>query len=87
MSFYGQRRYSAWTKNFKRGIEVDRTKIEVIEKLHPPIFCEGCLNFFLVMLGFIGDSSRIFSKIANLLCRLLEKEVKFEFTEAFLKAF
>ena len=29
----------------KKGIEVDRAKVEVIERLHPPIFVKGVRSF------------------------------------------
>lgn len=70
----------------KRGIEVDRAKIKVIEKLPPPISLKG-VQSFLVHAGFYRRFIKDFSEIAYLLFRFLEKEVKFNFTEACLKAF
>ena len=54
----------------KGGIEVDRAKIEVIEKLPPPIFMKGVHSFW-VMLGFIGDSSRISPRLPTLFVGIL----------------
>ena len=45
----------------KNGIEVDKAKIEVIDKLPPPTSAK-VLEVFWVMLDFTGDSLRIFPK-------------------------
>ena len=42
----------------ERGIEVDQTKIEVIEQLPPPLNVKG-VRSFLATLAFTRDSSRI----------------------------
>ena len=42
----------------EKGIEVDRVKVEVIEKLSPPISIKG-VRSFLGMQGSIGGSLRI----------------------------
>ena len=39
------------------------------------------------MLGFIGDSLRIFSKIASLFCALLAEDAYFDFNEDYRRAF
>nr|XP_016509079.1 PREDICTED: uncharacterized protein LOC107826602 [Nicotiana tabacum] len=70
----------------KRGIEVDRAKIKIISKLPSPTFVKGVRSF----LGHVGLDRRFikdFSKIANPMCKLLEKFAKFEFDEKCLKAF
>ena len=70
----------------QKGIEVDPTKFEVIERLSPPISVKGVRNF----LGHAGFSRRFIkdlSKIAHPLCKLPEKECKFDFDESCLKAF
>jgi len=41
----------------ERGIEVDKAKVEIIEKLPPPTN---------VMLDFIDNSLRIFQRLSNL---------------------
>ena len=70
----------------KKGIEVDRAKVEVIEGLPPPISVEG-LRSFLGHAGFYRRFIKDFSKIAHPLCKLLEKEYKFYFDESCLNAF
>ncbi|XP_049362958.1 uncharacterized mitochondrial protein AtMg00860-like [Solanum verrucosum] len=70
----------------QKGLEVDKAKIEVMEKLPSPISVKGVRNF----LGHNGSYRRFikdFSKIAHPLCKLLEKEVKFYFDDACMMAF
>jgi hypothetical protein len=70
----------------KRGIEIDKAKVELISKLTPPTTVRqihsflGHANFYL---RFIKD----FSKISRPLCYLLAKETPFNFDEACLEAF
>lgn len=69
-----------------KRFEVDRAKVEVIEKLPPPISVKGVYSF----LGHTGLYRRFikdFSKITNPLCKLLEKETKFVFNDDYMKAF
>ena len=70
----------------EKGIEVDRAKVEVIERLPPPISVKG-VRSFLGHAGFYRRFIKGFSKIAHPLCKLLEKECKFYFDESCLKAF
>ena len=70
----------------EKGIEVDRAKAEVIERLAPPISVIG-VRSFLEHKGFYKTFSEDFSKIAHPLYKLLEKEYKFYFDESCLKAF
>ena len=70
----------------EKGIEVDRAKVEVIERLPPPISVKG-VRSFLGHAGFYRRFIKDFSKIAHPLCKLLEKECKFCFDESCLKAF
>ena len=70
----------------KQGLEVDRAKIEVIEKLPPPVSVKG-VRSFLGHAGFYRRFIQDFSKIARPMCALLEKDVKFVFYEACVKAF
>ena len=67
---------------FIRGIEVDRTKIEIIEKLPPPTSVKGIRNF-LGHAGFYKRFIKDFSKISN----LLMQGVSFEFDEQCNQAF
>ena len=60
----------------KKGIEVDRAKVEVIERLPPPMSVKGVRSF----LGHSCFHRRLikdFSKIAHPLCKLLEKDCTF----------
>ncbi|XP_049386020.1 uncharacterized protein LOC125850180 [Solanum stenotomum] len=66
----------------QKGMEVDKAKIEVIEKLPLPISVKG-VRSFLGHAGFYRRFIKDFSKIAHLLCKLLEKEVKFYFNDAY----
>jgi hypothetical protein len=70
----------------KRGIEVDRAKIEVIERLPPPINIKGTRSF-LGHADFYRRFIKDFSHIARPLTNLLVRDVPFEFNEACLKAF
>ncbi|PIN04694.1 DNA-directed DNA polymerase [Handroanthus impetiginosus] len=63
-----------------RGIEVDKAKLEIIEKLPP-------LLRFLGHAGFYRRFIKDFSKISKPLCNLLEKDVSFKFDDACLDAF
>ena len=56
----------------EKDIEVDRAKVEVIERLPPPISVKG-VKSFLVHAGFYQRFIKEFSKIAHPLCKLLEK--------------
>jgi hypothetical protein len=64
----------------KRGIEVDRVKIEVIERLPPSINIKGIVVFYRRFIKY-------FSYIARPLTNLLAKDVAFEFDDACLKSF
>ena len=70
----------------ERGIEADRTKIEVIEQLHPPINIRG-IHSFLGHASFYHRFIKAFSHIARPLTNLLGKDVPFEFDDACLKSF
>ncbi|XP_018628423.1 uncharacterized mitochondrial protein AtMg00860-like [Nicotiana tomentosiformis] len=70
----------------KQGIDVEQAKIEIISKLPPPTSKNGVRSF----LGHAGIYRRFikeFSKIASPMCKLLEKDAKFEFDDKCLKAF
>ena len=70
----------------KRGIEVDRAKIEVIEQLHPSVNIRG-IRSFLGHASFYCCFIKDFSHIARPLINLLAKDVPFEFDDACLKSF
>ena len=68
------------------GIEVDRAKIEVIEKLPPPVNVKG-VRSFLGHAGFYRHFIKDFSHIARPLTSLLAKDAPFDFTDECLAAF
>ena len=69
-----------------RGIEVDKSKVEAIEKIPPPRYFKG-IRSFLGHAGFYRRFIRNFSKIARPLTNLLQKDVRFKFDENCLNAF
>ena len=68
------------------GLEVDQAKISVIKNLMPPTIVKGIISF-LGHVGFYRRFIKDFSKIARPLCRLLEKDVKFDFDDTCKSAF
>ena len=68
------------------GLEVDQAKVSIIKTLFPPITIKG-IRSFLGHAGFYRRFIRDFSKIARLLCRLLEKDTKFNFDESCQSSF
>ncbi|KAG9458324.1 hypothetical protein H6P81_002832 [Aristolochia fimbriata] len=70
----------------EKGIEVDKAKIEVIEKLPPPTSVKG-IRSFLGHAGFYRMFIKDFSKIAKPLSNLLSKDVQFDFNTECLLAF
>jgi len=70
----------------KRGIEVDKEKLDVIDKLPPPVNVKG-IRSFLGHAGFYRRFIKDFSKIAKPLSNLLNKDVVFVFNEEYLEAF
>jgi hypothetical protein len=71
---------------FEKGLEVIRTKIEVIEQLPPPANVKG-IRSFLGHVGFYGRFIKNFLEIARPLTKLLAKDVPFIFDEECLIAF
>ncbi|KAL9840688.1 putative nucleotidyltransferase, Ribonuclease H [Arabidopsis thaliana] len=68
-------------KNFEKGIEVDRAKIEVMMSMQPPNSMKG-IRRFLGHAGFYRRFIKDFTKIAKPLTQLLCKEQKFEFNDS-----
>ncbi|KAH9680288.1 hypothetical protein KPL71_026499 [Citrus sinensis] len=70
----------------KDGIEVDKAKIEVIDKLPPPTLVKG-IRSFLGHAGFYRRFIKDFSKVAKPLYSLLEHDKPFHFDKECLQAF
>ena len=62
-------------------LEVDQEKVSIIRNLIPPTTVKG-IRSFLGHARFYRIFIRDFSKIARPLCRLLEKDIKFNFDES-----
>ena len=69
-----------------RGIEVDKAKIEAIEKLPPPSSVKG-IRSFLGHAGFYRLFIKDFSRIAKPLSSLLVQGTPFDFDEQYVQAF
>ena len=69
-----------------RGIEVDKAKIEAIEKLPPPSSVKG-IRSFLGHAGFYRRFIKDFSRIAKPLSSLLVQGTPFDFDEECVQAF
>ena len=70
----------------ERGIEVDKAKIDLVRYLPSPTSVRE-VRSFLGHAGFYRRFIKDFSKIAQPLCRLLQKEVNFKFDEKCESAF
>ncbi|CAN6554935.1 unnamed protein product [Malus baccata var. baccata] len=70
----------------ERGIEVDKSKIDLVRYLPSPTSVRE-VRSFLGHAGFYRRFIKDFSKISNPLCRLLQKDVAFDFNEKCEKAF
>ena len=69
-----------------RGIEVDKAKIELIEKMQHPTSIKG-IRSFLGHAGFYRRFIKDFSKTAKPLTNLLMKDVPFHFSQDCIEAF
>ena len=69
-----------------KGIEVDKAKVEVIEKLPPSTNIKG-VRSFLGHADFYRRFIKDFSKIAKPLCNLLNKDTSFHFDNDCMIAF
>ena len=68
------------------GIEVDKAKVEIIEKLPPPNSIRA-IRSFLGHVGFYRRFIKDFSKISKPLSNLLIKDVPFVFSDECKQAF
>ncbi|GJT63861.1 reverse transcriptase domain-containing protein [Tanacetum coccineum] len=73
-------------KIFKNGLEVDRAKVDVIVKLPPPTTVKG-VRSFLGHAGFYRRFIQDFSKMAQPMIHLLEKDTPFIFSDECLASF
>ncbi|KAM2977337.1 hypothetical protein FF2_014290 [Malus domestica] len=64
----------------ERGIEVDKSKIDLVRYLPSPTSVQE-VRSFLGHAGFYRRFIKDFSKISNPLCRLLQKDVAFDFNK------
>ena len=65
---------------------VDQAKVAIIKTLLPPTIVKG-IRSFLGHAGFYRRFIKDLSKISKPLCRLLEKDAKFDFDESCRSAF
>ena len=70
----------------KKGIEVDKAKLELIVKLPLPTTIKG-VRKFLGHVGFYKRFIKDFSKLSKPLCELLGKDAKFVWDERCQKSF
>ena len=68
------------------GLEVDQAKVSIIRNQIPPTTVKG-IRSFLRHAGFYRRFIIDFSLIARPLCRLLEKDTKFNFDESCQNSF
>ena len=70
---------------FRRGIEVDKAKEEVIDKLPPPKSIKD-IRSFLGHAEFYRQFIKDFNKIVRPLTNLLAKDLPFDFNEVCIKS-
>ncbi|KAM1127936.1 hypothetical protein ACFX2B_037438 [Malus domestica] len=70
----------------EKGIEVDKSKIDLVRHLPSPTSVRE-VRSFLGHAGFYRTFIKDFSKVVQPLCRLLQKDVTFEFNEACTASF
>ena len=68
------------------GLEVDKEKVTILKTLLPLTTIKG-IRSFLGHDGFYRRFIKDFSKVSKPLCRLLEKDAKFNFNESCISAF
>ena len=70
----------------EKGIEVDKAKVDLIRSLPPPSSVKE-IRSFLGHAGFYRRFIQDFSKVSAPLCKLLQKDIRFEFNEDCMRAF
>ena len=70
----------------KKGIEVDKAKVDLIVNLPVPSYVKQ-VRSFLGHAGFYRRLLKGFSKVARLLTNLLTKDAPFVFNESFVESF
>ena len=70
----------------ERGIEVDKAKVDAIEKMPCPKDIKG-IHSFLGHAGFYRKFIKDFSKISRPLINLLQKDISFVFDDDCMEAF
>ncbi|KAM2395328.1 hypothetical protein ACFX1X_032705 [Malus domestica] len=70
----------------ERGIEIDKSKVDLVHHLPSPTSVREVCSF-LGHAGFYTRFIKDFSKLAQPLCRLLQKDASFDFNEACEEAF
>ena len=86
VSFHGEKGIVLGHVISERGIEVDKAKIETVEKLPPPTDIKS-LRSFLGHAGFYRRLIKDFSKITKPLTQLLQKDMEYTFDSDCLHAF
>ena len=86
ISLYGTRGQSPRTSNFRKLIEVDRAKIEAIERLPSPNNFKE-VGSFIGHAGFYRRLIKYFLKITKPLSNLLIQGTSFDFVEECQKSF
>ena len=76
MPLHGDTRNCLRPHSIKKGIEVDKAKVELISNLPTPK-CVRYIRSFLGHAGFYRRFIKDFSAIAHPLCNLLAKDVPF----------
>ena len=72
--------------DFLAAVPTPKAKIDVIERLPPPVTVKG-IRSFLDHAGFYHHFIKDFPQIARPLTNLLAKDAPFEFTDECLRAF
>ena len=84
--FMVQKRIVLGYRVSKKGMEMNKAKIEVIDKLLSPTLIKG-IKSLLGYAGFYRRFIKDFSKIVKPLCMFLEHDMPFNFDENCLKTF